>query len=253
MQPDKINNQLKSKLSSPWLKLGILIVIIAFFVIVIYHLDINSFDISIDKIQSKIKSYGVWGPLVFILIYQVRVLLLIPISVISTLAGAIWGLTGLIYTLIALSICVTTEFFITRFLARDIVKKILKGKMDYLNKFIKKNAFGTVFLLRLIPNIILDVQNMGLALTKVRFKEYFPATMLGLLPGTFVLVYFGDSLIRTIVQPQYFWRIVLSLTFILCIYLAQGYLRKKFGFKQKGNSYENNNDDQHIYADCRRS
>ncbi len=52
----------------------------------------------------------------------------------------------------------------------------------------------TVFVLRLIPLFPFNGLNFGLGLTRINTGVYVIGTFLGIIPGTFAYVYFGDSL-----------------------------------------------------------
>lgn len=173
---------------------------LAFLFFIILNFRSSGGKILINDVKIVIQNLGILGPIFFILIYQIRIFLFFPISLLSTLAGAVWGLTGLIYVLIALAICATSEFFMARYLFREKVKIILRGKMNILDEKIGKNALLSVFLIRLVPNVMFDIQNCALAMTKIKYKDYIAGTMLGIFFGTFVLVYFGDSLTNILLR-----------------------------------------------------
>jgi uncharacterized membrane protein YdjX (TVP38/TMEM64 family) len=187
----------------------------------------------IDKIKSIVHDAGFWGPLFFILIYQIRFLLFLPISLLSALAGVIWGLSGLVYVLIALALCATTEFVLARYFFREKVQELMQGKIDMLAKKIERNAFFSVFLIRLVPNIMFDIQNCALAMTKVHYKDYITGTLLGMFFGTFALVFFGDSLSNIVLRQNN--ATPLGLIFIIVwgsfvIYLVARGIKKYFKF-----------------------
>ena len=84
-----------------------------------------------------------------------------------------------------------------------------------------------MLLIRLIPNVAWDIQNLGLGLTKVKFRDYALATFIGILPGSFALVYFGSSFISVITNPKNFWKIIVAFIIFGAVYYLQQFLRKK--------------------------
>lgn len=214
-------------MNKQWVKWGVLTGVVAVAVVLLYIVELDLSRINVEEWQARIRAYGVWGPVAYVLFFQVRILFLVPIGVLTTAAGVVWGWAGVLYTLIALGVCVTQEFLVARYLARDFARRILKDRLAFLDRYIEKNAFMAIFVLRLVPNIVLDIQNIGLALTKVRFRKYFAATMLGLLPGTVTLVYFGHSLISFALQPQNRWKFILALGLLLGLLGLQLYVRLK--------------------------
>jgi len=198
------------------------------------RLNIDFSQISSDEFKQKIDSFGIWGPIVYIIFYILRPLILFPAALLSASAGAIWGLKGFIYLQIAANLSSTAEFFIARYFARDAVSKLVKGKATKIDEAIEKRGFLTVLLIRLIPNVAWDIQNLSLGLTKVKFRDYFLATLIGIMPGSFALVYFGSSLIKVLTDPKNLWMIILAVLFFVGVYYLQNYLRKKHGNKIKG-------------------
>ncbi len=151
-------------------------------------------DFTIDTLKEWIRSWGFWSPVFFILIFQIRIVFFIPMSVMVTIAGVLWGLPGLIYVISAVFLCASFEFLIARYFFREKIERRLKGKVKKIRGTIEKHGFVSVVLVRVIPNIMFDMQNMILAVTKVRYGDYIVATLLGMLPACFILVFAGDSL-----------------------------------------------------------
>ncbi|MBI4224473.1 MAG: TVP38/TMEM64 family protein, partial [Deltaproteobacteria bacterium] len=73
--------------------------------------------------------------------------------------------------------------------------KILKSKgtLHGLDEKIGNNGFYSVLILRLVPLFPFNGLNFGLGLTKVSFRDYTCATLLGMLPGTFVYTSLGST------------------------------------------------------------
>lgn len=216
---------------SPWFKLLLVILFFGLIYLVLRFFHIDFSQITTQDFKEKIDSYGIWGPVFYIIFYILRPLVLFPAAVLSASAGAIWGLKGFIYLQIAANISANVEFLIARYFARGAVERFIKGKMSNIDQRIEKHGFLTVLLIRLIPNVAWDIQNLGLGLTKVKFRDYFIATLIGIIPGSFALVYFGSSLIKVLTDPKNFWMIILAILVLAGIYFIQNYLKKKHGHK----------------------
>lgn len=217
---------MSDKKSKLWIKITAVIFIMAVFFILRY-LKIDFSGITVESFKAKIDSLGMWGPIAYIVFYLVRPLILFPAAILSASAGVIWGVKGFIYLQIAANISAIGEFLIARYFAREAVEKLLRGKMGNIDKAIEKRGFITVLLIRLIPNVAWDIQNLGLGLTKVKFRDYFWATFIGIMPGSFALVYFGSSFISVLTNPKHFWKIILAFVIFGGVYYLQKYLKKK--------------------------
>ena len=179
---------------SPWFKVLIIILILSAIFFILRALSIDFSQVSEEEFKGWVKSLGLWGPIIYIVVYLFRPLILFPAGVLSATAGVIWGpLVGFLYLQIAANISSTAEFLIARYFARDLVAKHLKGKMLNLDEKIERHGFLTVLLIRLIPNVAWDIQNLSLGLTKVKFRQYFIATLIGIMPGSFAFVFFGST------------------------------------------------------------
>lgn len=141
-----------------------------------------------------------WGPLVFILIYSVGCVVAFPGSLLTLAGGAVFGMAwGTLYNVLASNVGATLAFFAARYLGRDFVKGFLKGgKLAMLDEQIGKSGFKTIFRLRLIPIVPFNGLNFGAGFSAVRYRDYLAASVIGMLPGTFIYTYFADALLEGI-------------------------------------------------------
>lgn len=214
-------------LKSPGFKVLLIVIIIGAIFLVLRSLGVDFSRVSAEEIKTWVKSLGFWGPTIYIIVYVFRPLILLPAAIFSASAGVIWGLEGFIYVQIGANISAVAEFLIARYFARELVQKYLKGKISRVDESIKKHGFITVLLVRLIPNLPWDVQNLSLGLTKVKFKDYFFATLIGIIPASFALVYGGDAIIKVLTDSENFWMIILAALIFGGVFFLQKYLRRK--------------------------
>src|SRR3989338_8406429 len=139
-----------------------------------------------------------WGPLIFIVIYSVGCVVALPGSLLTLAGGAVFGTAwGTLYNVIASNLGATLAFFAARYLGRDFVKGFLKsGKLAQLDEQIGKSGFKTIFRLRLIPIVPFNGLNFGAGFSAVRYRDYLLASVIGMLPGTFIYTYFADALLK---------------------------------------------------------
>ena len=87
-------------------------------------------------------------------------------------------------------------FVFSRYIGGEFVTGLVKDKfstLDGYNTKLKENGFATMFILRLFPIFPFNGLNYAMGLTKIRFKDYFLGTLLGIIPGTFVYVNIGAN------------------------------------------------------------
>ena len=152
-------------------------------------------------LETWIRSQGIFAPLIFGLIYIVATVFALPGSVLTIGGGLLFGAWwGSLINWLSASLGAMISFLLARYLGRDFIERLLqfrKGEatspLQGLNKKIGKNGFYSVLLLRLVPLFPFNGLNFGLGLTKVSFRHYMLATLLGMLPGTFVYTSLGSA------------------------------------------------------------
>jgi len=202
-------------LSSQALKFAGLLFIIAVSVVVFQWTDLGR-HLNPEAIRDAIQSVGPLAPLLYLVIYSVAPVLSVPgwiLSVAGGLAfGAVWG-TAL--TVLGATIGATAAFFSARYLGRDFVARVLKGKFQTLTTIDDQAAahgFQVIFFLRLIPLIPFNVLNYVAGLSRVGAGDYILGTFLGIVPGTFAYVYLGSSLTHV-----YSWQFALAIGMLVLL------------------------------------
>jgi uncharacterized membrane protein YdjX (TVP38/TMEM64 family) len=140
-----------------------------------------------------VNGMGIWGPIVFILGYAAAAVAFLPGSLLTLVAGAIFGLgAGVVYVFIAATLGASAAFLVSRYVARGAVESRLAGnpQLAAIDKAVGGQGRKIVFLLRLSPVFPFNLLNYALGLTNVRFLDYLVASV-GMLPGTLLYVYYG--------------------------------------------------------------
>ncbi len=192
--------------------------------------------LSIEKIRNFILSAGIWAPLLYMVAYGFTSIILFPATLLSTASGAVWGpYLGTFYTVIGATISSSIPFFFARLLGRRFVGKMLSkaNKMDICDRFVGKNGFVAVFIMRLIPIFPWDVVNYGSGLCGIRFRDYLLATLIGIIPGSFTYNLIGSSL----GQPIDKTKIILAVALVVSLAVIS-LLYKRFFSQEKKYDYD---------------
>jgi len=154
--------------------------------------------LSPSLLRETITGYGVAAPIIFIIIYILATLFFLPGTPLTISSGLIFGsFLGTVYTVIGATIGATLSFIISRYLGKSFVEKILKNKYKKLysyDKKIEENGLLVVLFLRLVPLFPFNGLNFALGLTKLKKRDFIIGTAFGIIPGSFVLAFFGNSL-----------------------------------------------------------
>jgi uncharacterized membrane protein YdjX (TVP38/TMEM64 family) len=148
---------------------------------------------ALPRFAEWVDGLGVWGPVVFIAGYAAAVVAFVPGSLLTLAAGAIFGLgEGVVYVFVAATIGASAAFLVARHLVRVPFERRLAGNARFaaIDRAIGAEGRRIVFLLRLSPLFPFNLLNYALGLTRVRFVDYFLASI-GMIPGTLLYVYYG--------------------------------------------------------------
>lgn len=143
---------------------------------------------------------GASGGALYILLYILITVLLVPGSILTIGSGAVFGvLWGTILTSVGSTIGAGAAFLIGRFFLRDWVahKAHEYPRFQAVDDAIGREGGKIIFLLRMSPLMPFNLSNYLYSLSKVSFRSYLLASWIGMLPGTLMYVYFG-SLIESL-------------------------------------------------------
>ena len=147
----------------------------------------------LPRLADYIHSLGALGSVAFIAGYVLACVALVPGSVLTLAAGAIFGLAkGVALVFAGATLGSAAAFLVARYVARGAVERRLHGdaRFDTLDRAIGAEGRRIVFLLRLSPVFPFVLLNYALGLTRVTLADYLIGGV-GMLPGTVLYVYYG--------------------------------------------------------------
>lgn|SRR5690606_22940261 len=169
----------------------------------------------------------------FVVAYIVGAVLVFPSSILTLAAGFVFGLwVGIALVSAGGALGAAAAFLVGRFFARDWVSKRVARlpKFHALESATRHEGFVIVLLTRLSPFFPFNLLNYGFGLTAVRFRDYFFATWIGMLPVTFAYVYVG-TLAKDLTQltsglarmPGHIWLLLagFALTVVLTLFITR--------------------------------
>jgi uncharacterized membrane protein YdjX (TVP38/TMEM64 family) len=132
------------------------------------------------------------------LVYAAATALSFPMGVVMTLAVGFlfgrWVGTGIV--VLAASVGATLAFLSARYLFAEAVKRRMGPLLQRMARGFEQDAFNYILFIRLVPIFPFWLMNLVPALTPVSARTFFVATLIGILPGTFVFANVGESLAR---------------------------------------------------------
>ncbi len=207
-------------------KVGLLVLLL---VAVVFGARMLGLDqlLSLEGMRTWVDSWGRFGPVAFIGICILGIVLYLPESLLLTFGGALFGgWHAFAYGWIATVIGTTATFLIARYLARDYVQRTFIERRDWFRRFderFSRHGFFWVFFLRTVLGLAPPL-NWAVGATSVSFPNYAAGTALGVIPNVAVFVYFGGSIAVAIEQGDWLTPQVLVPAGLVGMFVAVGVL-----------------------------
>ncbi len=137
---------------------------------------------------------GIWAPIIYITLYTLATILVLPSTALNLAGGAIFGLwKGTLWTSIAAIIAAVVAFAFTRTVGREVIERRLAGRWQAMDAEMLQGGLFYMFAIRLLPIIPYGLVNFAAGLTSIRFRDYLLGTILGTVPGILPFVMLGSS------------------------------------------------------------
>ncbi len=146
--------------------------------------------------------HPVLGRLVFLALFVVSTVLMVPGSVLVLSGGFLFGFVhGSMLVLLSVVLAATAALLVGRGLARDRVRAKLAdhARFNALDRAVQSRGFLVVLLTRLSLALPFNLLNYAYGLSSVRLVSYVSGTAIGMIPAVLLYVYLG-SLARDLEQ-----------------------------------------------------
>lgn len=138
---------------------------------------------------------GPMGPLVFFGLYIAACVFMMPGSILTLGAGAVFGVVnGSLLVSLSSTAGATAAFLVGRYLARGMVARRVAGNATFkaMDEAVASEGWKIVGLTRLSPLFPFNLLNYVFGLTRVTIRDYVLASWIGMMPGTIMYVYLGS-------------------------------------------------------------
>lgn len=181
-----------------------------------------------DRLRLWVDGFGVWGPLVYILVYSIAPSLMMPGLALTVIGGVLFGpVRGSIYVMAGATIGASVAFLIARHMGREWVEGVVKGGwLEELDAKVERQGWKIVAFTRLIPLFPFNFLNYAFGLTKIKFSHYLIATFVFMIPGAVAYVVFSSSILD-LFKGGVSLEFVIGAVLVVMISLA-AYLYKKY-------------------------
>ncbi len=183
-----------------------------------------------------IRSLGAWGPVVYSLFFAGGVILALPGSAMTLIAGLFFKtVTAVIAATLGATLGSAVTFLIARYYARGDLDRWASQSPRFrkLDKMTEKHGAWIVAMLRLMPLTPFSVLNYAFGLTRVKFWEYLFWSCLCTLPSTVFFVLSAHALLRGVREHQAPWALIGALAGItLALALIMGWVERRLERKK---------------------
>ncbi|ELL4637135.1 TVP38/TMEM64 family protein [Escherichia coli] len=204
------------------------------FALVIYAIHtFDLFDLLTDlpHLQTLIRQSGLFGYSLYILLFIIATLFLLPGSILVIAGGIVFGpLLGTLLSLIAATLASSCSFLLARWLGRDLLLKYVGHSHTFqaIEKGIARNGIDFLILTRLIPLFPYNIQNYAYGLTTITFWPYTLISALTTLPGIVIYTVMASDLANEGITLRFILQLCLAgLALFILVQLAKLYARHK--------------------------
>jgi uncharacterized membrane protein YdjX (TVP38/TMEM64 family) len=144
---------------------------------------------------AAVEQLGAIGPVLFILLYVVTMVALVPSAWLTAAGGAVFGIVPAVcYALVGATLGSTAAFLLGRHAARPMVERLLRSmpRLAAIDRAVSEQGRRLVFLLRLSPVSPFNILNYALGLTTLSARDFMLASFLGMIPSTIMFAYAGN-------------------------------------------------------------
>ncbi|MBD2103621.1 VTT domain-containing protein [Leptolyngbya sp. FACHB-261] len=147
-----------------------------------------------DQLQTWLRQAGIWAPILYIVLYVIATVLVLPSTALNLTGGALFGpWLGTVWTSLGAIIAAVVAFAFTRTVGRQAVSKRLSGRWQAMDAEVRQGGLFYMFAIRLVPIMPYGLVNFAAGLTSVSFKDYLLGTTIGTVPSVLPFVLLGSS------------------------------------------------------------
>ncbi|QUH24587.1 TVP38/TMEM64 family protein [Serpentinicella alkaliphila] len=186
----------------------------------------------VEAMQAFLKSFGIWGYLVFIFVFIVACVFMLPGSMLTIVGGIAFGpIIGGVVSLIGATFGATAAFLVAKYVARGMIEdKIGQNQMfKKIDDGVEKNGTSFLILTRLVPVFPFSFQNYAYGLTKIDLSTYFIVSLLCMTPGAFIYAYMAGEIVTNGFSAGLLVKFAIAGIILFLISLIPKYIAKKKG------------------------
>lgn len=130
-------------------------------------------------------------------------LLMLPLTLLIVVVAATLGpIVGFLYAILGSLLSGVIGYGLGRVLGQEVVRHLAGERINKLSQRIAAKGVLSMATIRLIPVAPYTIVNLVAGASHIRLRDFTLGTLMGLLPGTVMLVWFADSLTAFFQDPS---------------------------------------------------
>jgi uncharacterized membrane protein YdjX (TVP38/TMEM64 family) len=166
---------------------------------IVFRNDLWALATDPQQLTAWIAGLGAWGPIAFVGVQIIQVVIfIIPGEIPQVAGGMLFGiLGGTVLSTIGIALGSTINFYLARLLKDRFVERLMsRERIARFQKIFSSSKSMVVYLLLfLIPGIPKDVIAYAAGLSRIRFGAFIALSSVGRMPGLIVSVCAGQALV----------------------------------------------------------
>ena len=180
----------------PWKRVALLAFVVCALLVVGYVSPLREYLGDLAKFGERIRSFGIWAPVIFTVLVAVLVAVGFPRLVLCAVSGAAFGFGwGLLYAQVGTLAGNYAVFVVARLGGSERMAQYLARKTARLGQVVKREGLRGVLLARQLPMPSLAI-NLACALLGVRQRHFLLGTLLGQLPEAVPCTWIGAGVLQ---------------------------------------------------------
>ena len=153
---------------------------------------LNRTQFNPEQLDSWLSSFGIFAPLMHVLIYAVATVAFVPGTLFALAGGVMFGpIWGAVLNLLGATLGASFSFLVARYIAGDWVSKKAGGRLKKLVDGVNAEGWKFVAFVRLVPFFPFNLTNYALGLTRIGFLPYVVTSFICMAPGAVAYTWLG--------------------------------------------------------------
>ncbi len=144
-----------------------------------------------------------WAPAILMGIYVIGGIIMFPITAINLVTYLTFGpAEAMLYAMSGSLLSASITYGLGEWLGRNTVRHLAGKRMSKISQKIARQGIPAMVALRILPVAPFTMVNLICGTFRIRFRDYFIGTMIGMSPGIFAGSILGYRLVLTLLQPS---------------------------------------------------